>query len=74
MLFKYAGLALALAGVALFGWYFVRDNARAATRDTGDGAVAWGGPRALLGAKIVAAGIALQVAAFLVAAFLPGRM
>ena len=40
---KYCGLAVALGGVAVFGWYFVRANARAARDDMNEDApVAWG--------------------------------
>lgn len=72
--FKYGGLLLALAGVAIFGWYFVRANARAALQDTGENTVAWGGPRAVTGLKVLAAGMVVQVLAFGISAFLPGRM
>ena len=66
---------MALAGVATFGWHFVRANARAARKDAGDDApVAWGGAGAMLGAKLLGVGLAVQLAAFVLIALLPGRM
>ena len=71
---KFGGIAVALAGVAIFGWYFVRANARAARNESEEGAsVAWGGAGAKIGIKILGLGILLQIAAFLLAVVLPGR-
>ena len=71
---KYGGLIIALAGVAIFGWYFVRINARAALAERSDiPAQSWRGRGALLGAKILALGIVVQVASFILGAMLPGR-
>ena len=71
---KFGGLALALGGVAMFGWYFVRANARAARNDVGaNAAVAWGGADAMKGVKLLALGLAVQVAAFVLILLLPGR-
>ena len=71
---KFSGLAVALGGVAMFGWYFVRANARAARKDAGENAaVAWGGAGAMRGAKVLALGLLMQFAAFILMALLPGR-
>ena len=42
---SYGGLAVALLGVAIFGWHFVRLNARAGRGDSGDipRILAWSG-------------------------------
>ena len=71
---KYGGIIVALGGVAIFGWYFVRANARAARKEDEEGAsVAWGGTGARNGLKVLGLGILLQLAAFLLAIVLPGR-
>jgi hypothetical protein len=71
---KYAGIIVALGGVAIFGWYFVRANARAAREEDAEGgSVAWGGAGAKTGIKVLGLGMALQIAAFLLAVVLPGR-
>ncbi len=72
---KFGGLALALIGIAVFGWYFVRGNDRAA-RDGAGGvpSSSWRGPGPILGAKILAGGIALQLLSVLLAVMLPGRL
>ncbi len=72
---KFGGLALALIGVAVFGWYFVRGNARAARDGTGGvPPSSWRGPGPILGAKMLAGGIALQVLSVLLAVMFPGRL
>ncbi len=72
---KWSGLAIALAGVSIFGWYFIRANARAARKDSADvTVVAWGGAAARSGIKILVLGIMVQVVGFLLAMALPGRM
>jgi hypothetical protein len=68
------GLVLALAGVAIFGWNFIRLNALVARSDSG--AVppeAWRGAGARFGYLIFAAGVTLAVASTILAASLPGR-
>jgi hypothetical protein len=68
------GLAAALAGVAVFGWHFVRINALAARGDTEEiPASSWRGIGARYGLTILAAGVALAVASMILAASLPGR-
>ena len=72
---SFGGFAVALAGVAVFGWYFVRINAQAVHNDTG--AIppeAWRGEGAIFGLKILATGAAMQIAAMVLAAILPGRL
>jgi len=71
---KYGGLAVALGGVAIFGWYFVGANARAAQRDGDQNSVAWGGAGAMLGIKVLAVGVAVQLASFVLRLLLPGRL
>ncbi len=72
-LLKYGGLAVALGGVVIFGWHFVRANARAARQTVDENTVAWGGPGAMLGVKVLAVGVAVQVVAFVLMLLLPGR-
>lgn len=72
--FSLGGLFLALAGVAVFGWHFVRLNALAARGDSGAiPAEAWRGPGARFGYSIFAAGVTLAVASMILAASLPNR-
>ena len=71
---KYGGIVVALGGVAIFGWYFVRANAREARKENEEEAsVSWGGAGGRSGLKVLGLGILLQLAAFLLAAVLPGR-
>jgi hypothetical protein len=74
---KFGGLAVALGGVAMFGRHFIRSNARGAHNDSagadGDAPIAWGGAGAKRGLKVLALGLALQLAAFVLALLLPGR-
>ena len=73
-IFSYGGIAAAFAGVAVFGFHFVRLNARAARTDSS--AVpsdSWRGRGAMLGMTILAAGAGMQLAAYLLSAVLPGR-
>ena len=71
---KFAGLAIAIIGVAIFGWYFVRANARAARNADKNASIAWGGAGATVGLKVIAFGLAMQVTGFLLALVLPSRM
>ena len=73
-IFKYSSIALALAGVGIFGFYFVRENARSARH--GENALptaAWRGEGPKFGAWVLAAGILLQLASILIAVTVPGR-
>jgi len=73
-LFSFAGLAAALAGVATFGWHFVRINALAAQGETGEiPPESWRGTGAKYGLSIFAAGVALALASVFLASMLPGR-
>ncbi len=73
-LLKYASLALALSGVAVFGMHFIRTTGRSAKADEHHiPAEAWRGPGARLAAKFFAAGVALQLFAILLSAVLPQR-
>jgi hypothetical protein len=66
------GLLLALAGVATFGWHFVRINALAAQGDTNKiPPESWRGAGARYGLSILAAGVALAFASMILAAILP---
>ncbi len=68
------GLITALAGVAFFGWHFVRINAHAARGESGEvPSESWRGPGARLGLYILAGGVAMSVASMLLAAALPSR-
>jgi hypothetical protein len=71
---NFAGVAGAFAGVAIFGWYFVRINALAAQGETGDiPPESWRGPGARYGLFIFAAGVTLALASMVLASMLPGR-
>ena len=66
------GVAVAVAGVAVFGWHFVLINARASR--VGMNSVpgkSWRGNGARLGLGMLGVGIAMQLASFLLAAILP---
>ena len=68
------GLAVALAGVATFGWHFVRINAAAAQGDTS--AIppeSWRGAGARYGLSILLAGVVLALASVILAAKLPSQ-
>ena len=55
---KYIGLAIALLGVVIFGWYFVSINACAARSSRNDvSPEAWRDPGAIRGAKLLGIGI-----------------
>jgi hypothetical protein len=72
--FSLGGLVLALAGVAIFGWHFVRLNAQAARGDSEAIPVeAWRGAGARFGYSIFAAGVTLAVASMILSAALPNR-
>jgi hypothetical protein len=72
---KFGGLVVALIGVAVFGWYFVRGNAQAARDDSNKvPSSSWRGPGPIFGAKILGFGIALQLLSVLLAVALPGRL
>jgi hypothetical protein len=72
---KFGGLAVALIGVAVFGWYFVRENAQAAQGNSNKvPSSSWRGPGPIFGAKILAVGMTLQVMSVLLAVALPGRL
>jgi hypothetical protein len=71
---KFGGLIAIFSGIAVFGWYFVGDNAQAARGDSK--AVprsAWRGRGPVRGATIVAAGFVLTGLAIALASTLPGR-
>jgi hypothetical protein len=71
-LFSYGGLAVMLIGVAVFGWYFVRINAKAGKGDSQDvPRSSWRGKGARRGYWIFGAGIAMQIAAMILSAILP---
>ncbi len=72
--FSLGGLALALAGVAIFGWHFVRLNALAAQGDSGEiPPESWRGPGAKFGLQIFSAGVGIAVVAVILASMLPAR-
>jgi len=74
-LIRYASLAVALAGVAVFGWHFVGINGRAAKAGSGDIPVeSWRGPGAVTGIKLVVLGFAMLAALLLLSALLPPRL
>jgi hypothetical protein len=69
-----AGLAAALAGVATFGWHFIRINASAAHGETDEvPPESWRGRGAKFGLLILASGVVLTLASMVFAAMLPGE-
>lgn len=68
------GLAVALAGVATFGWHFVRINAAAAQGDSSEiPPESWRGAGARYGLSILLAGLVLALASMILAAMLPSQ-
>ena len=68
------GLAVALVGVATFGWRFARINAAAAQGDNSEiPPESWRGACAIYGLSILAAGVALALASMILAAMLPSQ-
>jgi hypothetical protein len=74
--FSYGGLVVALVGVAIFGWYFVGINARAAKiREEGEiPQSSWRGKGARRGYLLIAIGIGLQILSMILAAILPNSV
>jgi hypothetical protein len=71
---SFGGLAVALVGVAIFGWNFVRINARAGRGDSGEiPRESWRGKGATLGLQLLALGVVMQIASFILSASLPHR-
>jgi hypothetical protein len=70
---SFGGVAVALAGVAIFGWYFIRLNAIAAQGEANSiPAESWRGRGAKRGLVVFAGGAGLQLSSFLLAAMLRG--
>ena len=71
---SYGGLAAALAGVAVFGWHFVRINAAAGRSESGDvPPESWRGQGAKQGYRIMLAAAAMVIFSIALASALPGR-
>jgi len=71
---SYGGLVMALAGVAIFGWYFIRLNAVAAKSDAAEiPAESWRGPGAQFGLIVFAAGMGLAMASIILTSAPDGR-
>jgi hypothetical protein len=71
---SYVGLAFLFAGIAIFGWYFIRANANAAGQDLSEiPPASWHGTGPLRGAKIFLWGLAFQSLSLILANLLPGR-
>ncbi len=72
---KFGGVIIGIAGVAIFGFHFIRENARAARgRGNAIPRAAWRGNGPNLGIRVLAAGVLLQIAAFVIAIALPDRL
>jgi hypothetical protein len=72
---KYGSIIIALTGVGIFGFYFVRENARSARQGENTiPATAWRGKGPRLGAQLLAAGVVLQLISIIVAVTVPGRL
>jgi hypothetical protein len=71
-LLKFAGAALAVTGVGIFGFYFIRDNGRSARRgENSVPAKAWRGAGPRKAARIFAAGVFALTLSVLVSLILP---
>jgi hypothetical protein len=71
-LLKFAGAAIAVTGVGIFGFYFIRDNGRSARRgESSVPAKAWRGPGPRKAARIFAVGISALTLSVLVSLILP---
>jgi hypothetical protein len=71
-LFNYGGLLFALLGVAVFGWYFVRINARAGKGDSEEiPRSSWRGKGARRGYWLFGIGIGMQIVSMILSAILP---
>jgi hypothetical protein len=71
---KYGGFAVAVTGVGIFGFFFIRENARSAHgRGNTIPPDAWRGAGPKFGIMVLASGLLLQLVAFLIAVLLPGR-
>lgn len=72
-LLKFAGAATAIAAVGIFGFYFIRDNGRAARRGENNvPAKAWRGAGPRKAARIFAVGVFALTLSGLVSLILPG--
>jgi hypothetical protein len=67
---SFGGVAVAVAGVAIFGWHFILINARAAREGDEIPAASWRGKGAMLGIGTLALGITMQVTSFILATML----
>ena len=71
-LLKFCGVAIAVAGVLMFGFHFIRENARSARRgESSVPSIAWRGEGPKKGARIIAAGALALTASLLVSLILP---
>jgi hypothetical protein len=72
---NFGGIAVAVIGVAVFGWTFVKLNALAARGDTNSvPAASWRGRPARLGLLIFACGVGMQILGYVLAVLLPHRI
>jgi hypothetical protein len=70
---KFAGVAFGFAGVMIFGFHFIRENARSARQ--GESHVrreAWRGEGPKKGIRLFAIGVAVVAASLMVSLILPG--
>jgi hypothetical protein len=72
---NFGGIAVAVIGVAVFGWTFVKLNALAARGESNSvPSASWRGPSARLGMLIFACGVGMQLLGYVMAVLLPHRM
>lgn len=70
---KFAGAAIAMAAIGIFGFYFIRDNGRSARRgENSVPAKAWRGAGPQRAARIFAIGMIVLTLSVLVSLMLPG--
>ncbi len=67
--FRFAGLIVIFAGVALFGVHFIGGNARAEDGRVPDSS--WLGPGPKKGMRIIALGVLMLMAAHVIGVFMP---
>ena len=71
---SYGSLAVGLIGVAIFGWYFVGINARAAQSESTEiPKESWKGKGAKLGLRLLVLGALIELASMILSVVIPGR-
>ena len=71
---NFGGVAVAVVGVGIFGWTFVKLNALAARGESSSiPSASWRGRPSLVAATVLACGVGMQVLGYVIAVWLPFR-